>query len=52
MSLTVDELKEKLAEQLDEVTLLEVLGVNTFDIVEAFNDVIEEKYEKLIGEVE
>lgn len=49
---TLEELKEKLADQLDEVTLIDLLGVDTYDIVEAFHDLIEEKYSKLLKEVE
>lgn len=52
MTITVEELSQKLAEQYDEVTLIDVLGVNSFDIVEAFQELIEEQYDKLIGEVE
>jgi hypothetical protein len=49
---TIEELKEKLASQLDETTLLEILGINTYSIVEKYTDLIEENYTKLIGEVE
>ena len=50
MTLTLNELKERLAEFYDEVTLLEVLNVNSFDLVEAFSDRIEAKYESLVAE--
>ena len=50
--ITLEELKEKLADQLDEVTLIELPGVNTYDIVEAFHELIEEKMDKLVKEVE
>ena len=36
---------KKLAEQYDEITLLEILNIDSFDLVEAFFDRIEEKYE-------
>jgi hypothetical protein len=45
MTLTLQEIKEKLAEEFDEITLLEVLNINSFDLVDAFFDRIEEKYE-------
>jgi hypothetical protein len=45
--LTLVELKEKLVEQVDEITLIEILNLTTEDIVEAFSDKIEEQYEKL-----
>lgn len=44
--MTFEELKEKLC-LLDEVTLLEVLEVNSYDIVEAFTDLIEDKQEEI-----
>jgi hypothetical protein len=44
--MTFEELKEKLS-LLDEVTLLETLEVSSYDIVEAFEDLIEEKQEEL-----
>ena len=44
-SLTLQEIKEKLAEEYDEITLLEVLNINSFDLVDAFFERIEERYE-------
>ena len=45
--LTLEELKERLS-RFDEVTLLEMLGVDSEELVEAFSDLIESKYDKLI----
>ena len=45
--LTLEELKERLS-RFDEVTLLEMLGVDSEELVEAFTDLIESKYDKLI----
>jgi hypothetical protein len=45
MTLTLQEIKRKLAEEYDEITLLEVLNINSFDLVDAFFDRIEDKYE-------
>ena len=45
MTLTLQEIKEKLAEEYDEITLLEVLNINSFDLVDAFFDRIEDRYE-------
>lgn len=45
--LTLTELREKIAETLDEVTILEILEINSFELVEAFSDKIEAKYEQL-----
>lgn len=45
MTLTLQEIKEKLAEEFDEITLLEVLNINSFDLVDAFFDRIEDRYE-------
>ena len=44
--ITLEELKEKLAE-CDEITLVEMVGLNSYQMVELFNDVIEEKFEQL-----
>jgi hypothetical protein len=51
MNLTLEELKEKLIEQVDEVILLELLSLTSEDIVDRFEDIIELKYETLIQEV-
>lgn len=51
MTTTFVELKEKLA-QLDEVTLLELLDVNSEQLVNAFEDVIEDRYETILSKVE
>lgn len=45
MTLTLQEITKKLAEQYDEITLLEILNIDSFDLVEAFFDRIEERYE-------
>ena len=45
MTLTLQEIKEKLAEEYDEITLLEVLNINSYDLVDAFFERIEESYE-------
>jgi len=45
MTLTLQEIKIKLAEEYDEITLLEILDINSFDLVDAFFDRIEDKYE-------
>ena len=52
MELTIEELKQKLAERLDEVTLLDLLGITSYDLVERFEDLIEDKYDKLLKEIE
>jgi hypothetical protein len=51
MNLTFEELKEKL-KQVDEVTLLEVLDIHSDDLVERFEDYIEEQQDKLMREIE
>jgi hypothetical protein len=45
MTLTLQEIKLKLAEEYDEITLLEVLNINSYDLVDAFFERIEERYE-------
>lgn len=49
MILTFEELKEKLKD-VDEVTLLEKLQIYSDEIVERFEDRIEDMYDELINE--
>lgn len=51
MQLTLEELKERLAERLDEITLLELLNITSYDLVERFSDLIENNYDKLQKEI-
>jgi hypothetical protein len=51
LNITFEELKEAL-KRLDEVTLLELLGIQSDDLVERFDDVIEKKQEYLTKEIE
>ena len=46
MEITREELKERLA-GLDEITLMEVLEIHSDELVEAFEDRIEENIDKL-----
>ena len=46
MYLTFNELLERLR-QLDEITLVEEMGLTSEDIVDRFSDVIESKQDKL-----
>jgi len=41
------ELKERLAERVDEITLMELLNITSEDLVNAFEDRIIEKFEEL-----
>ena len=52
MPLTLEELKEKLAEQMDEITLLDILGITSYDLVERFEDIHEDKFDKLEREID
>ncbi len=52
MNLTIPELKEKIIEQIDEVTLVDLLNLTTEDLVNAFIDKIEDRYEILCDELE
>ncbi len=46
MEITLEELKERLA-SLDEITLMELLDTHSDELVEAFEDRIEEEQDKL-----
>ena len=50
--LTLSELKEKIVEQVDEVDLIDLLGLTTEDLVNAFEDKIEDKYDNILAELE
>ena len=50
-NITFEELKEAL-KRLDKVSLLELLGLQSDDLVERFDDVIEKKQEYLIKELD
>ena len=41
--LTLEEIKERLASRFDESLLLELLNVNSFDLVDRFSDLIESR---------
>lgn len=47
MSTTLTELKDKL-KQIDEISLLEILQIDSELLVDRFADIIEEKYEDLV----
>ena len=51
MNLTLVELKERLS-TLDEVTIVEILDIRSEDIVQRFDDLIEDKMDKLIKLIE
>jgi hypothetical protein len=50
MNLTIPELIEKLS-VLDELELLEILEITSVDILNRFEDVVEDNYDKLIKEI-
>tara|TARA_E500000178_G_C16889925_1_gene693061 strand:+ start:284 stop:436 length:153 start_codon:yes stop_codon:yes gene_type:complete len=49
--ITEKELKERL-QQLDEITLLEILEINSEELVNRFGDKIEDRFEELSEELE
>jgi hypothetical protein len=48
--MTLEELKECLAQRVDEITLLEILNIKSNDIVEAFESRIEDRFDSLCAE--
>jgi hypothetical protein len=50
--LTLSELKERIIEQVSEEDIIDLLGLTTEEIVEAFQFKIEDKYEILLAELE
>lgn len=51
MTLTLAELKEKLI-RFDELVLIELLDLTSEDLLDRFEDVVENKFDKLIKEIE
>lgn len=51
MALTIEELKDKL-KQVEVTLLLEVLEIDSEELVEAFVERIEDKYDQLVEEFE
>ena len=52
MAITLTDLQNRLASTCDEISLLEILEINSFDLVERFADRIEEKYDLLVTDFE
>jgi hypothetical protein len=50
--ITLTELEEKIIEQVSEVDLIDLLGLTTEDLVYAFQDKIEDRFDKLVSELE
>jgi predicted methyltransferase len=50
--LTLEELKTKLVERFDEVLLCDILEITTEDLVKAFPEKIEDKYDILADELD
>lgn len=50
--LTLSELQEKIIEQVDEVDLIDLLGLTTQDLVYAFGDKIEDKFFQIAKELD
>lgn len=49
--LTLNELKEKIIQQIDEVDFVDLLNLTTEDLVNAFEDKIVDNQEKIINEL-
>lgn len=48
MEVTLEELKERLKDRVDETTLLEILDISTDELVERFEDKIDDRFDKLV----
>jgi len=51
MSLTINELFDRLKE-LDELSILEILNISSEELVQRFQDEIEERYDNLVTKFE
>lgn len=52
MELTLEELKERLAARVDEITLMELMEITSEDLVERFVDIIEMNPAKFLGAID
>lgn len=52
MTMTIEELKDYISHNVDEVDVLELLNISSEDLVEAFHEVVEDKFDKLIADLE
>ena len=52
MAVTVTELQEKLLSQYDTVDILELLDISAEDLVEAFKERLEDRYDYLVKELD
>jgi hypothetical protein len=50
--MTLVDLKEYIAKNVNEVDLLELLDISSEELVEAFSDEIEDNFDKLVYELE
>jgi len=50
--MTLEEIKEKIVQTYDEVSLIEILGISMENLVECLSDYIEEKYDDFTEEFE
>lgn len=48
---TLEELKERMAETLDEITILEVLEIKSENLVEVFEDRINDRFDQLCDDL-
>jgi hypothetical protein len=51
MAVTLEELSQRIAERLDEETILEVLEIDSFELVAQFKDKIDERYDRLVADL-
>ena len=51
MTLTLKDLKDRLS-KMEETYLLELLDIDSTQLVEKFEDVIEERFDEFLGELE
>ena len=50
--ITLEELKERIKERVDEVTLLEILDITVDELVERFEDKIDDRFDKLASSLQ
>lgn len=51
MSFTIEEIKERLLQEYDQDTLLELLDISAEELLERFHDKVEANYNRLLKEI-
>jgi hypothetical protein len=52
MTMTFDEVQDYLYDNFDEIMIMELLEINSYDLVSRFEDKLEENFDKILREID